>query len=98
MKRSSRWKRRLAGSLLLMLALLALAGVAALVIRFAPPWLVSTNGLSEAAKLAELSRARIGLLVLILGALAAAVAPFMLYSSARERRESRERRFIERFM
>jgi hypothetical protein len=36
-KRSSRWKRRLAAFLLLILALLALAGVAALVIRFARP-------------------------------------------------------------
>jgi uncharacterized protein YjbI with pentapeptide repeats len=98
MKRSSRWKRRLAGFLLLILALLALAGVSALVIRFAPPWLVSTKGLTGAARLDELNRVRIALVVLILGAVAGALAVYLLRSSTRERREeNRERELIERF-
>ena len=61
MKRSSRWRRRLAGFLLVVLALVAVAGVSALVIRFAPPWLVSTKGLTGAARLDELNRVRVAL-------------------------------------
>jgi uncharacterized protein YjbI with pentapeptide repeats/membrane protein implicated in regulation of membrane protease activity len=99
MKRSSRWRRRLTGFLLLILALLALGGVSALVIRFAPPWLVSTKGLSGTARLDELSRVRVALLVLVLGALAAGLALYLVRRSARDRREeSRERQLTERFM
>jgi uncharacterized protein YjbI with pentapeptide repeats len=99
MKRSSRWSRRLGRLLLLILALVALAGVAALVIRFAPPWLVSTRGLTGTARLNELSRVRVALVVIILGALAGAVALYLLRSTTRERRdENRERLLIERFM
>src|SRR6478609_7563968 len=65
MKRSSRWRRRLAGFLLLILGLLALAGLSALVIRFAPPWLVSTKGLTGTARLEELNRVRVALVVII---------------------------------
>jgi hypothetical protein len=97
MKRSSRWRRRLAGLLWLILAVLVLAGLSALVIRFAPPWLVSTKGLSGSARLEELNRVRVALVVL-LGALAGAVALYLLRSSNRERREeTRERELIERF-
>lgn len=99
MKRPSRWRRRLGAFTLFALAVVAVAGVAALVIRFAPPWLVSTRGLSGSARLQELSRVRVALLVLVLGALAAAVAMYLVRSAARERRrEVRERRLIERFM
>ncbi|HKO29197.1 MAG TPA: pentapeptide repeat-containing protein, partial [Solirubrobacteraceae bacterium] len=99
MNRSSRWRRRLGRLLLLVLALVALAGVAALVIRFAPPWLVSTKGLTGTARLNELSRVRVALVVIILGALAGAVALYLLRSTTQERREeSRERLLIERFM
>ncbi len=85
--------------MLLIAALVALAGVSALVIRFAPPWLVSTKGLTGAARLNELSRVRIALVVIILGALAGAVAIYLLRSSTNERREeNRERLLIERFM
>jgi uncharacterized protein YjbI with pentapeptide repeats/membrane protein implicated in regulation of membrane protease activity len=99
MKRSSRWRRSLGGFSLLILALLAVAGASALVVRFAPPWLVSTSGLTGSARLSELSRVRIALLVLVLGALAAAVATYLFRSFARERREeSRERQLTERFM
>jgi uncharacterized protein YjbI with pentapeptide repeats len=99
MKRSSRWRRRLGRLLLLILALVLLAGVSALVIRFAPPWLVSTKGLTGTARLNELSRVRVALMVIILGALAGAVAVYLLRSTARERRdENRERLLIERFM
>jgi uncharacterized protein YjbI with pentapeptide repeats len=99
MKRSSRWRRRLGRLLLLISALVALAGVSALIIRFAPPWLVSTKGLTGTARLNELSRVRVALVVLILGALAGAVALYLLRSSTRERREeNRERVLIERFM
>ena len=98
MKRSSRWRRWLAGFLLLVLGLLALAGVSALVIRFAPPWLVSTKGLTGTARLQELNRVRVALVVIILGALAGGVALYLLRSSTRERREeSHERELIERF-
>ncbi len=84
---------------LLTLGVVALAGVCALVIRFAPPWLVSTKGLTGAARLNELSRVRVALVVIILGALAAALALYLLRSSSRERREeNRERLVIERFM
>jgi uncharacterized protein YjbI with pentapeptide repeats len=99
MKRSSRWRRRLGRLLLLVLALVALAGVAALVIRFAPPWLVSTKGLTGATRLNELSRVRVALIVIILGAVAGAVALYLLRSTTHERREeNRERLLIERFM
>src|SRR5438105_7612227 len=99
MKRSSRWRRRLGRLLLLILALVLLAGVSALVIRFAPPWLVSTKGLTGTARLNELSRVRVALVVIILGALAGALALYLLRSSGRERREeNRERVLIERFM
>jgi uncharacterized protein YjbI with pentapeptide repeats len=99
MKRSSRWRRRLGRLLLLVLALVALAGVAALVIRFAPPWLVSTRGLTGTARLNELNRVRVALVVILLGALAGAVALYLLRSTTRERREeNRERLLIERFM
>jgi uncharacterized protein YjbI with pentapeptide repeats len=99
MKRTSSWRRRLSQLLLLVAALVVLAGVCALVIRFAPSWLVSTNGLTGTARLTELSRARIGLIVIILGAIAGGVAIYLLRSSANERREeNRERMLIERFM
>jgi uncharacterized protein YjbI with pentapeptide repeats/membrane protein implicated in regulation of membrane protease activity len=99
MKRSSRRRRSLAGFSLLILALLAVAGASALVVRFAPPWLVSTSGLTGTARLDELSRVRIVLLALVLGALAAAVATYLFRTSARERREeSHERALMERFM
>jgi uncharacterized protein YjbI with pentapeptide repeats/type II secretory pathway pseudopilin PulG len=99
MKRTSRWRRRLGRLLLLILALVALAGVSALVIRFAPPWLVSTKGLTGTARLNELSRVRVALVVIILGALAGVVALYLLRSTTRERREeNRERLLIERFM
>jgi uncharacterized protein YjbI with pentapeptide repeats len=99
MTRSSRWRRRLAGFSLLIVALVAVAGVSALVVRFAPPWLVSTSGLTGSARLDELSRVRIALLVLVLGALAAAVALYLFRSFAGERREeNRERLLTERFM
>lgn len=99
MKRSSRWRRRLGRLLLLILALVVVAGVSALVIRFAPPWLVSTKGLTGTARLNELNRVRVALVVLILGALGAALAVYLLRSAARERRaENRERLLIERFM
>jgi uncharacterized protein YjbI with pentapeptide repeats len=84
---------------LLIAALVALAGVSALVIRFAPPWLVSTKGLTGTARLNELNRVRVALIVIMLGALAGAVAIYLLRSSAHERREeNRERMLIERFM
>jgi uncharacterized protein YjbI with pentapeptide repeats/membrane protein implicated in regulation of membrane protease activity len=99
MKRPSRWRRRLGVSALFALAVVALAAVSALVIRFAPPWLVSTSGLTGAARLEELSRVRIALLVLVVGALAAAVALYLFRSAVRERRdENRERELTERFM
>jgi uncharacterized protein YjbI with pentapeptide repeats len=99
MKRTSRWRRRLSRLLLLIAALVVLAGVCALVIRFAPPWLVSTKGLTGAARLDELSRVRVALIVIILGALLGAVAIYLLRSSTNERREeNRERLLIERFM
>lgn len=99
MKRPSRWRRRLAAFSLFVLAVLAVAGVSALVIRFAPPWLVSTSGLTGSARLEELSRVRIALLVLVIGALAAAVSLYLYRSAVRERRdENRERQLIERFM
>ena len=99
MKRSSRWRRRLAGSSLLILALLAVAGLSALVIRFAPPWLVSTHGLTGAARLQELARVRVALLILVLGAMAGAVALYLWRASARDRMaETRDRELTERFM
>jgi uncharacterized protein YjbI with pentapeptide repeats len=99
MKRSSRWRRRLGRLLLLALGLVVLAGVAALVIRFAPPWLVSTKGLTGTARLNELNRVRVALVVIILGAVAGAVALYLLRSTTHERREeNRERLLIERFM
>lgn len=99
MKRSSRWKRRLGAFVKLALAVVALAALSALVVRFAPPWLVSTSGLTGTARLNELSRVRIALLVLVVGALAAAVAVYLFRSSVRERREeNREQQLTERFM
>ncbi len=85
--------------LALILSVVVVAGVSALVIRFAPPWLVSTKGLTGTARLNELNRVRVALVVLILGALGAALALYLLRSGARERREeNRERLLIERFM
>src|SRR5947209_7005814 len=99
MKRSRRWRNRLGRVVLLALGVVALAGICALVIRFAPPWLVSTKGLTGAARLNELSRVRVALVVIILGALAGALALYLLRSSGRERREeNRERLVIERVM
>jgi hypothetical protein len=80
MKRSRRWRKRLGGLALLTLGAVVLAGVCALVIRFAPPWLVSTKGLTGAARLNELNRVRVALVVIILGALAAGVAFYLLRS------------------
>ncbi|MGO9907069.1 MAG: pentapeptide repeat-containing protein [Solirubrobacteraceae bacterium] len=99
MKRSSRWKRRLGVFAKLALTVVLLAAVSALVVRFAPPWLVSTSGLTGTARLNELSRVRIALLVLVVGALGAAVAVYLFRSSVRERREeNREQQLTERFM
>jgi uncharacterized protein YjbI with pentapeptide repeats len=99
MKRSSRRRRRLAGFLLGILALLAVAGVAALVIRFAPPWLVSTKGLTGAARLDELNRVRVALLLVVIAALVAAVAIYAFGTFSRDRRvEHTERQLSERFM
>jgi uncharacterized protein YjbI with pentapeptide repeats len=99
MKRTSRWRGRLAAFAKLALAVVVLAAVSALVVRFAPPWLVSTRGLTGAARLQELNRVRIALLVLVIGALAAAVAMYLFRSSVRERRdETRDRVLTERFM
>ena len=99
MKRSSRWRRRLGGFLLVILALLAVAGVSALVIRFAPPWLVSTKGLTGTARLNELSRIRVALVLIVIAALVAAVAIYALRSVSRDRRaEHTERQLSERFM
>lgn len=99
MHRQSRWRRRLAAFALFILSVVALAGVSALVVRFAPPWLVSTRGLTGAARLQELNRVRIALLVLVIGALAAAVALYLFRSAVRERRdENRERELTARFM
>jgi uncharacterized protein YjbI with pentapeptide repeats/membrane protein implicated in regulation of membrane protease activity len=99
MKRSSRWRRRLGGFLLVILALLAVAGVSALVIRFAPPWLVSTKGLTGTARLNELSRIRVALVLIVIAALVAAVAIYALRSFSRDRRvEHTERQLSERFM
>src|SRR5580704_13626734 len=99
MKRSARWRRRLARCFLLILALVAVAGVAALVIRFAPPWLISTKGLTGAARLDELNRVRVALLLIVLGAAAAGVALYVFTTSSRDRRhEHAERERSERFM
>jgi uncharacterized protein YjbI with pentapeptide repeats len=99
MKRPSRRRRRLAAFSVFVLAVVAVAGVSALVIRFAPPWLVSTSGLTGAARLNELSRVRIALIVLVIGALAAAVVLYLSRTAARERREEiQERELTERFM
>ena len=59
MKRTSRWRRSFAGFVLVAFGLLAVAGVSALVIRFAPAWLVSTKGLSGTYRLNELSPVRV---------------------------------------
>ncbi|HEY4825272.1 MAG TPA: pentapeptide repeat-containing protein [Solirubrobacteraceae bacterium] len=99
MNRPSRWRRRLGASALFVVAVVLVAGVSALVVRFAPPWLVSTRGLTGAARLQELSRVRVALLVLVIGALAAAVSLYLFRSAVRERRdENRERELTERFM
>ena len=58
-----------------------LAAVSALVVRFAPAWLVSTKGLTGTARLNELSRVRVALLVLVVAALGAAVAVYLFRSS-----------------
>jgi uncharacterized protein YjbI with pentapeptide repeats/membrane protein implicated in regulation of membrane protease activity len=99
MKRPSGWRRRLGAFALFVLTVVAVAAAAALVVRFAPPWLVSTRGLTGSARLEELSRVRVALLVLVIAALAAAVATYLVRSAARERRrEVRERQLVERFM
>ena len=99
MKHSSRWRRTLAGFLVGILALLAVAGVAALVIRFAPPWLVSTKGLTGTARLNELSRVRLALLLIVVASLVAAVAIYAFLTFSRDRRaEHIERQLSERFM
>ena len=99
MKRSARWRKRLGRCLLVILALVAVGGVAALVIRFAPPWLVSTKGLTGAARLDELDRVRLALLLIVLGAAAAGVALYVFITSSRDRRhEHTERQLNERFM
>jgi len=99
MKRSSRWRRRLGGFLLVILALLAVAGVSALVIRFAPPWLVSTKGLTGTARLNELNRVRIALVLIVVVALVAAVAIYVFRTFSRDRKvEHTERQLSERFM
>src|ERR1700751_1393368 len=99
MKRSARWRRRLGRFLLVILALVAVAGLAALVIRFAPPWLVSTKGLTGAARLDELNRVRVGLLLIVLGAGAAAVAGYVFTTPSRDRNgEQSDRHIPERFM
>jgi hypothetical protein len=89
MKRSSRWRRRLAGFSLAILALVAVAGASALIIRFAPPWLVSTEGLTGAARLDELNRVRIALVLIVLGALTAAVVLLIARRASLDRREQR---------
>src|ERR1700733_10302013 len=99
MKRTSRWRRRLAGFLLVAFGLLAVAGVSALVIRFAPAWLVSTKGLTGTTRLDELSRVRVALVLIVVSALAAAVAVYAFRLSSRDRRrEHAERQQNERFM
>lgn len=99
MKRSSRWRGRLAGFLLVVLAVVAVAGLSALVIRFAPRWLVSTKGLTGAARLDELNRIRVALVLVVVAALAAAVAIYAFKTSSRDRRrEHTERQLSERFM
>ena len=99
MKRTSRWRRRLAGFLLVAFGLLAVAGVSALVIRFAPAWLVSTKGLTGTTRLNELSRVRVALVLIVVAALAAAVAVYAFRLSSRDRRrEHAERQQNERFM
>jgi uncharacterized protein YjbI with pentapeptide repeats len=99
MKRSTRWRRRFSRLVLLIAGVVVVAAVSALVIRFAPAWLVSTRGLTGTTRLNELSRVRIALIVLILAALGAVLTLYVLRSTARERREeSRERLLTERFM
>ena len=99
MKRSSRWRRRLGGFLLVILALLAVAGVSALVIRFAPPWLVSTQGLSGTARLNELSRVRVALVLIVVAALVGAVTIYVFRTLSRDRKQEHiERQLSERFM
>ena len=99
MKRSSRWRRRLGGFLLVILALLAVAGASALVIRFAPPWLVSTKGLTGTERLNELNRIRVALVLIVVAALVAAVAIYAFRTFSRDRRvEHTERQLSERFM
>ena len=83
----------------MILGLLVLVGVSALVIRFAPAWLVSTSGLSGSTRLDELSRVRVALLVLTLATIAGGVTLYVMHTSTRARREeSRERQLTERFM
>ena len=81
------------------LALLAVAGVSALVIRFAPPWLVSTQGLTGAARLNELNRVRLALVLIVVAALVAAVAIYAFRTFSRDRKvEHTERQQSERFL
>ena len=98
MKRSSRWRRRLAGFSLAILALVVVAGASALIIRFAPPWLVSTEGLTGAARLDELNRVRIALVLIVLGALTAVVVLLIARRASLDRRElQRDHHLIQRF-
>ena len=98
MKRSSRWKRRLAWFCLAVLALVVVAGASALIIRYAPPWLVSTAGLTGAARLDELNRVRIALVLIVLGALTAAVVLLIARRASLDRREEqREHHLTQRF-
>jgi hypothetical protein len=85
--------------MLAVFSVLLLAAVSALVIRFAPSWLVSTKGLTGTTRLGELSRVRVALLVLVLAGMAAGVALYSLRSVTREKRgQNRERALTERFM
>jgi membrane protein implicated in regulation of membrane protease activity len=98
MKRTSRWKRRLAGFSIAIVALMAVAGASALIIRYAPPWLVSTAGLTGAARLDELNRIRIALVLIVLGALTAAVVLLIARRASLDRREQRrEHHLAQRF-
>ena len=98
MKRSSRWRRRLGEFSLAILALVAVAGASALIVRFAPPWLVSTKGLTGAARLDELNRVRIALVLIVLGALGAAVVLLIARRFSRDRRElQHEHHLTQRF-
>ena len=78
---------------------MAVAGVSALVIRYARPWLVSTKGLTGTARLDELNRVRVALVLVVVAALAAAVAIYAFKTFSRDLRvEHTEREPSERFM